>query len=346
MVLFIPLGLALARAGARWSGVVVVVTLSLAVESLQLVIPGRDASLGDLVFNSTGGSLGLLVGRTGLGLSTPGKSRGWVAVAWGAAAAGVILLTGILIEPSYPESVYFGQWTPELGHLDTYAGEVLEARVGSEPIPSRRLQDSGRIRELLRRGEPLAVRFVPSGHPEGLAPVFSIYDDEQVEVVLIGVQGGDLVYRYRTRAASLRLDQPDLRIPNAMMEVMPGDVSEVRTFRGRVGHCIWLNGVEECGVEPTPGMGWAFFFYPNRGPRRWTLLLSGLWLIALLAPVGFSAADPKAAAVGAALPLSALLLVPTVTLLGTVTPWEAVAALSGVLLGLALRSWMGDPSGS
>ncbi len=345
VLLFIPLGFALARSGAGWLAVVLVVGFSLAIESAQLFIPGRDASLGDVVFDSAGGVVGLLSGWARSWPGVLGRLPGCLTVPLGAGAAGLIVLTGVLLEPSMPDSVYFGQWTPELGHLDAYDGEVMQATVGSQRVPPWRLQNSAEVRDLLQRGAPLEVRFTAGVAPDGLAPVFSIHDQEQVEVVLVGVQGEDLVYRYRTLAATLRLDQPDFRIRMAMAGGRPGDVSRARVWGGAGGLCLSLNETEACPVGPTPGMGWAFLFYPDRGPHRWVPFLSVLWLFVLTVPVGFAGGNSKATAAGAALPLLALILIPRASLLNAVTAWEATAALLGIVSGVVLRLSMAGAGG-
>src|SRR3954463_8783585 len=62
IALFVPLGvgLALIRSPAKWS-LLGVCILSIAIELTQLAIPGRDSTIGDVVFNTLGGALGYLL---------------------------------------------------------------------------------------------------------------------------------------------------------------------------------------------------------------------------------------------------------------------------------------------
>ncbi len=69
ILLFVPLGLGLALAGFSWRRAVLLAgLLSFGVELLQMkIIVGRDASLGDVMTNTTGGGVGALLGSIGAG---------------------------------------------------------------------------------------------------------------------------------------------------------------------------------------------------------------------------------------------------------------------------------------
>ncbi|HLB09638.1 MAG TPA: VanZ family protein, partial [Gemmatimonadaceae bacterium] len=61
IILFIPLGIGLRLAGmSRRRAFAIGLVTTITVETLQLVIPGRDTSLGDIFTNSFGGFLGIL----------------------------------------------------------------------------------------------------------------------------------------------------------------------------------------------------------------------------------------------------------------------------------------------
>src|SRR5690606_22123238 len=89
-------------------------------------------------------------------------------------------------------------------------------------LPPPRLDDSPRVARLLRDGQPLRVTAIAGTPPPSLASIFSIHDDRRREIILIGAEGDDLVLRVRTRAAALRLDHPDLRLPGALADFRPG----------------------------------------------------------------------------------------------------------------------------
>jgi hypothetical protein len=66
-------------------------------------------------------------------------------------------VTGILLQPSYPSTIYYGQWTPRLAHLQPYDGQVTEAYLGPIEIGWRRLPNSAEVREQLHAAAPLHV---------------------------------------------------------------------------------------------------------------------------------------------------------------------------------------------
>ncbi|WP_173922342.1 VanZ family protein [Agromyces sp. Marseille-P2726] len=64
ILLFVPFGVLLALAAPRWSPLVVISAgclLSVAIEVVQLGIPSRVSALSDVIANTTGTALGLLV---------------------------------------------------------------------------------------------------------------------------------------------------------------------------------------------------------------------------------------------------------------------------------------------
>jgi hypothetical protein len=160
LLLFLPIGFLLAlRHGASpvrtWAGLT---ALAVAIEVAQLFLPGRFATLSDVLMNSAGAAAGIGLARLWRrGLALRGPESGGLTIVAGAAAACVTLGSTVLLSASLPESMWFGQWTPDLGNYEQYRGEVLEARVGELPTPGRRLDDSPAVRERLRNGDPLVI---------------------------------------------------------------------------------------------------------------------------------------------------------------------------------------------
>src|SRR2546426_3423407 len=71
--LFLPLGAALSVAGWRpWRTIALGALLSCGVETAQFVIPGRDPSLSDVLFNTLGTALGIALARSASTLWRPG----------------------------------------------------------------------------------------------------------------------------------------------------------------------------------------------------------------------------------------------------------------------------------
>src|SRR5690606_5850890 len=129
ILLFAPFGLGLALLGVRPRRAILAgAALSLCIEFTQQFIPGRDPSLSDLVFNTAGTALGVLVLRAAPRLLAPPASlASRLALAAAAVAAGVLGVTASSFTPAFPDSAYYAQWTPDLGHLARYDGQVLAA---------------------------------------------------------------------------------------------------------------------------------------------------------------------------------------------------------------------------
>ena len=111
--LFLPLGAALSVAGWRpWRTIALGALLSCGLETAQFVIPGRDPSLSDVLFNTLGTALGV-----GLAYSAPAvwrptpRQANVLSIAGALGAASILTLTGVLLAPSFPEDVYYGGWT-------------------------------------------------------------------------------------------------------------------------------------------------------------------------------------------------------------------------------------------
>lgn len=357
--LFAPLGLALARrwdragsaAGADGStrsrtalalvgAVLVACLLSLGVEAAQVVLPGRDASLGDVAFNALGGGLGAAIGLTADAWVAPAeRTAAGLCLVAGIASAAVLGGTGLALTPAPTRADYWGQWTADLGHLETYAGRVLAASVGGLPVPVGRSARSDTLRSLVRTGAPVRVLAVAGPTPPGLAPIFSIYDRAEREIVLLGADGHDLVFRVRRRADDLRLDRPDSRARDALAGLVPGDTTRLSAFVEGGRLCVGARpGRGACGVGPTVVDGWALLYYPEGLGAAGAAGLGAAWVALLLFPVGLWLRRKSVCVLAVALPLAALLLLSTLTT-AEPTPLPGYSgALAGLVAGAAVAT--------
>ena len=338
VILFMPLGIALTLHGMpNGRAIMIGVLLSAGIEALQVsVIPGRDASLGDLFTNTAGTAVGIALARTAPRWLAPrDRMRGQLSLV---AALGAVLLmglTGFLLQPSFPHTRYYGQWTPDLGHIEWYRGQVLDASVGGIQTPSWRLNASDSVRALLGRGAEIHVVALAGPPVPALGPLFSIYDHLRREIVLIGPDRDDLVFRFRARAADLRLDQPDLRFRGVMGPIVSGDSLEVTVVGAPNGYCLSLNGAQRC-LGPTLGSGWALLQYVEHFPAWLMQGLDGLWLAALLLPFGFWARLSAASAIGGLALVLGLALLPGVVELLPTAAHEWLGAFAGTMAGWTL----------
>ena len=330
--LFLPLGAALSHAG--WRSLRALLTgagLSLGVEALQLVIPGRDPSLADVVFNSLGAALGIAVARSASVWWRPGpRTADRLVIAGTLAAMTVLALTGVLFGPSFPEETYYGGWTPRVDHLHRYGGRVLEASLGEVEIPPGVIGRSLEVHQRLLSDPTLRVRAEAGPRPAGLAPLLTINDAHRREILFLGVDGDDLVYRYRTRAMDWGLIGPDIRAVGLLRGIVSRDPMSLVVRRTDAEWCIRLNTIERCGHGHTIGTGWTLLL--GRQPvARWLQpTLKVAWLAALFFPIGLWARFSPGSLAAAALSLTGLLILPaSVSLLRTpgVELWGALAGL-------------------
>ncbi len=338
VLLFVPLGLGLGLTGMTLRrAVLTAVLVSGGIELLQLFIPGRDASIGDVISNVAGCALGIAIVATAKWWIFPTRRlAGKLALAWAVLVSSTIAFTGYLLQPSFPQSTYYGQWTPRFGNMEWYRGKILDARIGSRFIRSWNLEHSDSVRTDLLRGVPIEILALAGPSVPDLAPLFSIADEHQRRILLIGRDRDDLVYQFRTRAADFRLDQPDLRVAGAM-NVTAGDTLNVKVSSGLKEYCVSVNHNETCGLGFTAGTGWKLLGRVDHLPPAVKTILNAGWMAMLLVPLGYWVRFTATAGAGLVVVVSTLLLVPTWTGLLPTPPHQWIGALMGLAAGLLLR---------
>lgn len=171
----------------------------------------------------------------------------------------------------------------------------------------------------------------------GLAPLLSIHDEHQQEVLLLGLDREDLVYRFRTRGAIVGFDSPELRVLGAMRGVRSGEPLMVVISPDRNGYCIGVNRTATCGIGFTAGAGWTLLLYDQGLPPWSNGILNVLWMAGLVLPVGYWAHARRQCCSGITMVAAAILLLPTATSLVRTPPRELAAAAAGLLGGVLLR---------
>ena len=348
IVLFIPLGIGLGLMGVSWIRALLIIGLAtLTIEVLQLsVVTGRDASLSDVLTNSLGGAFGLALAHHWRRIVFT-TTRASITIAAAGAAAWLLVqeVSALALERSLPRSVYYGQWAPELAQFERFTGQVLAVRLDSIALPGTRLMRSDRVREaLLSPYSVLEVRAV-SGHPTtDVAPIFSIFDDRQREIILLGQDGRDLVFRVRTRTGPLGLRSPALRLADALPEA-PGTPIELRA-RARRGHFFLdarIGGQSwSRDLALSASWGWTFllpFDHAFGAEMPW---LTMLWVGGLVLPLGYYAGRSGLIRPGIALIIlllllaAGLVLIPAVAGFALLHPLEWVAGLGAGVGGFRL----------
>jgi len=356
IVLFAPMGFGLRLAGvrARWA-IVAGTLLSAAVELLQLqVIVGRDASVLDWISNTLGTMAGVGIAsqlraillplpRSALRL-TIGAVTGWVAIlvlgAWG-------------IQPAPTELPFWGQRTPRLRQYPPFRGRLLSGRLNGVELPSARVGNDENIRGPLRAGrshvDAIVLPGLPSPQAE-IAPILRVADGGLREILLLGRSDQELVFRYRLRATSLRLETPAFALARAFASIrdnvgegpeVPESLS-VALDRGRLTLTAQNQGeIHRRVFDLTAASAWSFFlpweywYGPNAA------FLSLLWLGALLLPAGYwgahSARERRtrwtALAIALMIVPATLVALPRAFPLAPAMASQFIAAIGGLALG-------------
>ncbi len=316
------------------------------VEVLQMkAVPGRDASLSDLLTNTAGALLGVGLGSQWPALVFPSiRGSALLAGGWGGAWLLAAWATGLGLRPAPTRADWYGQWAPELGQFDRFPGRLLEARTAGTPTPRGRHPDTQAWRQrLTQRNYDVAARALLGPAPgRRIAPIVSVFDADQKEIVLLGQWGPDLVYRVRMGAARLRLRNPAVRLPGALGA--PAE-SEVRVEGRLDGPRFRLDALTPTGanhlvVPFSPQWTWALLLPYEYALGAEAGLLTSLWLFGLLLPLGWWAgrAGPLGVPGAAALVVAGIAGTRVILAFDPAPAGEWLAAGSGALLGLALAA--------
>lgn len=293
VLLFIPLGFGLGLASWRArSTLAATLLLSIVIETLQLsVVPGRDASVGDVITNTLGGMIGFVLATHGNRLLQATTKRArvllaiycvlWILIQTGTSAA---------FSLAFPGSQYYGQLGRRLGRFEQFRGLVTDARVGSMAIPDTRVGDSKSMRNALDSGADVSVSLVAAAPSHGLAPIVRVADANQQEILLVGQRGEDLVFSVRTVAAVMRLRPPFFLLRSAFQSFGGPTLVRARYHRG-YAELASAAGEQatQAHVAVRPTLGWTLIL-----PMQWWLsgstieaLFSAVWAAILVLPAAY-----------------------------------------------------------
>ncbi|HEY0674221.1 MAG TPA: VanZ family protein [Longimicrobiales bacterium] len=307
VLLFTPLGLALAlRRTPALRAVLGGLFFSFAIETIQLlVLRGRHANVGDVLANT----MGVMVGYYFL------RARPWrlarALPAWStltvALAISFALIAGLsLFSSDFSERPYSLQWNPSYEGHERYRGDVIASNVGrlgpQTDAPTRLAPDSLVLDALSRTR--FDITFIAAPPRRGIAPIMSVHDRIGSEIVLLAASGEDLIFRYWADADPLRLDHPDVRIPNVLAGLQPGDTTMLSVEQRAGEFCATTNGFTRCTSKLSVGRTWNLLISPDSRAAD-AHLPAFLWMALVFFPVGFLARNLRACmiAIGATLPL-------------------------------------------
>ena len=282
--LFLPIGAALALVGMRWRlALAVSVGISLTVELLQLTLPiGRVASVSDLLANVLGAAIGLHLTRRRRAILYP-RSRTALRFAVGAASIWllVLLLTGVLLRPSFPGGQYFGQWRPVLGEPDErVTARVIAAIAAGLSVPDGPFAPADSVRRALRDRTQVDVQAEFSTAGSGtLAGILRIVSDSGGEVVLVARRRHDLLFRTKMLATDLRLVTPGVMMFDALEGIHPAQPKPLTIEGRRDDGVLQLTAYgRETNLRLHSGLGWMFLVPPTNPVLRTPGLASAIWV--------------------------------------------------------------------
>lgn len=291
VTLFLPLGMGLRLIGVRLIPAVIAgAACSLAIELAQFVaIAGRDSSPADVLYNG----LGAFGGAAGAGwlprltLPEPLLARR-LTVVYTLVFAAVLAVPTALFTFSIPHSSreLWGEWTPDKEGHDQYSGEVQDVSMGGLAIGDGRHPASEQLRDLLMGGAPVRIRLVLGRPPSDLAPIFSVADDREREILFVGALDQDVVVRWIRWSNRIRLDAPSLTFQHAFAGRLPGELATVELVVARASAVLTVNG-RQFFERITSGQGWSLLWFQRSLSRPLLHVISVLWLAILVLPIGY-----------------------------------------------------------
>jgi len=365
IILFVPLGIGLALSGfAGKRALLAAFGVSVLIETAQLFfIPGRDATIGDVLTNTVGGGCGFALARYAWTWLRPSQRIASIlTIGWAAAWLAIQSLANYGFAPSLPESPYYGQLARAIGNFAVFEGSVIASGVGDVAIPNSIFPDSHALRLGLINGAPVEATVTAAQPTEKIAPIVRIADSAQREIALLAQQGTTLVFAVRSGAAVLRLRRPLFALPDAF-PAEAGSASHSRSDTlslsgGYTSESVAMAAQTRSTIKRTriplaASRSWALvlpFDWLIQGTRGESIL-SLMWTAVLLIPFGywatyinwnrsgerrgFAALTPPFLAM---LPLFAVgfVLVPHLFHLPNASPAELFWAFLGVLIGSSL----------
>jgi hypothetical protein len=358
VVLFIPLGVGLILSGMRpVRALLVMAGMTTAIELAQLrLVPGRDASVVDIVTNLTGALVGVLVGRRWRTLVSP-DARAAASLAVGAAATflAVVGATSVALTPSLPSPPWQSNRGPgsELGP----SSRILDVLVAGQPVMvDDTVRNAAAVRAGLLAGKPVIVSAIVPRDPAQSTHLAQILDFDIDDIVVMSRVRDDAVFHLRNAGRDARLREVAVRLTGFFRE--PGSDTVRVTGAWERGSLVIAgqrgSTTREYALPLTASLGWAFLL-PNGGVGPSYTPVSAAWLAILLFPFAYWSTLAARASSGAvrwrvvqAMVIAAALLGPSQILpLAPPRWWEWVVALTVVgvteLAAVAIFRWTHVP---
>lgn len=348
VLLFIPFGLGLYLTIRRFpAALLVVVCSTLAIELLQVgVVPHRDASVSDVLANSTGGAIGALLGISWRFWLLPGPYKARLLsyagiISW----IGFIGLSSILLKPTVTPHSWWAQVKPELEGMAVFSGTVDSVRINERDIERGRLDNAMGFKAQFGSGRFNVHAFIAdsTGHPDSsasrkIAPITSIFDEASKQLMMLGQRGDSYVFSTRTITSSVRLREPIFRLKTS------------RANDGALQRSVHLNGNRDgykvtLGINPHsetfklhPFLFWSAIvpFQVFVDSNQW--VFSALWAsIIILIPAYWMGRTTRVHRIASTILISiSLTLIPIIAGMEPIPLWGWAGTALGMIFGVVL----------
>jgi VanZ like family len=344
ILLFIPFAIGLRLTGfPRQTVVMAGALLSLGIETLQLLaIPGRDASLSDVLTNTLGTWLGAVAGDCWRTLLCP-RSRHALQLACGASAGWLVLQIGtaLLLRPWIPVGPLQSEWRPDTPGRLPFSGMVTSASVSGMEVAPGPVDSSAELSRRLGRGRiSLRLELRAGDTATHWSTVYRLTGPHG-PVLQVDALGSHLVFQPPAVAQLLRLRAPRLLVENVL-----SPATSVTLIARERHDTVWGR------AGPLSGRGASYVLSPS---QSWTLmspflyaygrearLVTGCWLALLLGVIGYwwaqALAWPRGLATGTLVVGLGLGLVPLIFRYPVVHWSEWLGGLLGMVGGCALAN--------
>jgi hypothetical protein len=293
LLLFLPLAVGLRLAGVTWGRTVAACgLLSLTVELLQVgVVPGRDASLSDLLTNTTSAAIGATIGGVLPAAIRPRRGLAIRLLASGSAAVLALLaLSAWMLSPDMPDGMLLSRWAHVAAGTDVFGGRVSAVTLDGLPMPGDGAPpDSAAFRRRLAGGAFSLQADVVSGPPTQDNLWIYMFQVPSGEVLTLSQRGRAAGLAVPARALRYRFLSPLLTLPDAFPPAPGAPVRLTAVARGgRIQLASSYHGVERSvALAISPADGWVtvvpLLLEAGTGVR-W---ITALALFALFLPLGY-----------------------------------------------------------
>jgi hypothetical protein len=297
VVLFVPLGLSLYHVFSSAKKTLAAgILYTLLIETMQWrFIPGRDASMGDLIANSAGTAIGIALALVSVhALHATGRLARRMAGAFAVMVSLVVFATGALLQPI---SVRYGlavQWKVPRPNMDTFKGELQSVSLNGEPLVAAQWVSPRAFRDRNTGAVNLEARIGSRVEPSVRQAIIVRLASYLEEGLYLGQWGTSVVMRTHQVAELVRFRPLLVSLDGALSapavsDGHAGSITIIAMSNSRAVSLARSGSGEELRttMNRTIGLGWTLIMpWDVRVTPAWWFANTA-WLGALILPVAF-----------------------------------------------------------